>query len=100
MSIPAGKERILRLLEELGETQENMAASLQRLGIKGDPWSCIDCPLVIYLKQHSELLHLKVRRHGVDHAGGLLVHFLGKRHYISLFLADFDHGKYPELIRR
>ena len=89
---------INRELCSLGETSDEIAASLAAKGITGIPFNSCECPIANFLKRTFTPTFLTVgpiryffhqhQKRGFDGA---------MPSTISSFIYDFDTGKYPDL---
>jgi len=83
-----------RLLERLGSTADEVAASLKRLGVKGRRGSALTCPLAKYL--NSRLPGTQPTK-----VSSVSFQVTGSQLYVpagcSDFVRRFDIGRYPEL---
>ena len=91
------KNHIVELLKALGETADDVAASLHRLGIKGKRGECSECALAVYLQKSSGRPDIRVRRGGVVLANVCLLNFFNDHIHLFNFTASFDAGRYPFL---
>jgi hypothetical protein len=85
-------QEALQQLLTLGDTADQVAASLETLGIKGNPGRPGSCPITNYL----------VSCGANDCCVGAVSFRIGKEvqfllEPISQFIDDFDHGKYSQL---
>lgn len=89
------EELIREKVAELGDTAAEIAASLQRLGIKGRCGGMRSCPLYNYLRSLFGDLIAFVDTGGVGIAGGGWVDLPD---VIGEFVNAFDRGHFPALI--
>jgi hypothetical protein len=95
-TIETNKQLILTLLEQLGETPEQVAEALKAKGFKGKRKRAHCCPIYQYLTSHgldvgvspSEIALYDTTTKGCDITAPLP---------IKQFIYDFDLGKYPDL---
>lgn len=85
------------LLAELGDTPDQIAASLRERGITGCRGSACDCPLAVYLaaKGYPSVL---VQAPLITWPEGAIWREI-KVHSVTAFVNDFDFGRYPDLVR-
>ncbi len=99
------KQNVANLLDQLGSTPRTVAETLQRSGVRGDPFLSSRCPLAEYLHAvvgaDAHVSKVKV---------GLHVAVISRpRRWrpiivplpvaVRLFVLGFDNGHYPALIR-
>jgi hypothetical protein len=90
------KRLVLYLLNQLGETPEEVAESLKAKGLKGKRKRAHCCPIYQYLTSHgldvgvspNEIVLYDITTKGCDITAPLP---------IKQFIYDFDDGKYPNL---
>jgi hypothetical protein len=90
------KKLILNILNQLGETSEEVAQSLKDKGFKGKRKRAHCCPIYQYLTSHgldvgvspNEIVLYDITTKGCDITAPLP---------IKQFIYDFDDGKYPNL---
>jgi len=94
-TIETNKQLILTLLEQLGETPEQVAEALKAKGFKGRPKQAHCCPIYHYLTSHGldvgvtpGQISLYAPNDDCDITAPLS---------IKQFVYDFDAGKYPDL---
>lgn len=98
--MPSKKPSPTEFLKSLGNTSEEVANSLRRLGVKSKPWGTpgYNCPLAVAVNEHS------------CGWGGIYVSPSGCLTYrdsqiinpqtttaVQQFVRDFDKGLYPDL---
>lgn len=94
LSDPMTRDTLDRFLRTLGETAEEVAATLERLGVKGTH-HCKTCPISVAVWEHF--------KHPVSSGGGwvcsteidLLKVFAPEG--VRVFIPRFDKGQYPNL---
>jgi hypothetical protein len=94
------ENKIRRDLRALGNSGKRVAASLNKLGIKGRINNTIHCPIANYLvnkgygsfEVDSEFIEPRVWKPNSSIAERLVV-----SKPISMFIIQFDKGRYPEL---
>lgn len=90
------------LLEDLGETDDAIAASLKKEGCKGLPGDPCECPLAVYLTSKLTGLRAEVYMSCIavyesDMNFSLARIPLGTA--VSRFASRFDSGRYPDLLK-
>lgn len=93
-------KEVLALLVALGKTQEDIATSLRKLGIKGDRRKCRSCPIAQYLIKNN--IHIEWA--AVACAAGLVGIWIysyplcdyPQLRGISDFIFSFDAGRFSE----
>jgi hypothetical protein len=109
-TIPNEKE-ILGFLLELGDDPFAVAASLERLGIKGRRGACRTCPIARYLVSkgmQKVAVDLKVAPAGFSFWITITHEFDGDARFstnlepkllgVARFIANFDMGSYGQLV--
>lgn len=92
------RAEILRYLDKLGVTNDEIAQSLQDLGITGRCADAFNCVLAEYLHQmmpqHKFLVSngFVLMAHNGDKGANLPLRF-------GMFIHGFDAGKYPQLVK-
>jgi hypothetical protein len=92
-------DRATQHLAALGDTPEQVAATLAEHGCLGIPGNCARCPVAVYLMRSD----LDLRNVSVD--GVVAILFPGDEDYVYLDLPDpviafvdrFDHDDFPQL---
>ena len=86
------REKVVRLLTDLGDDAETVATVLRAQGCVGTPFESMACPVAVYLQ-----------RAGVDHRGVGAHYVLVGRQIVTVprpveaFIDRFDDGAYPDL---
>ena len=104
------KEQVISLLKALGDSGDEVAESLTKLGIMGSPCSSFACPIAKYLLKVG--IATNVSRNGVSprHSNDWWhISFIEVRAFdrafdrtfdgISEFIRRFDSGNYPKCRR-
>lgn len=93
-------EKIISLLQEMGETSQQVADFLKQQGIKGKRYNAVGmaCPVKQYLTNKG-LSDCSVEPNWVrlTNPFGLLLDWVLIPYAVANFIYDFDNGKYPEL---
>jgi len=96
-----GKKTLLRLLQDLGETQQEVADTLKRGGHTGRARQSCECPVANYLRAHC-------RSQPHVNAGSVVlvepetdatIEVVTTPYAVGDFILAFDKGDYPELIQ-
>jgi antitoxin HigA-1 len=96
-AVMSRKERIIELLAALGETAEEVAASLKDKWIKGKPQSCADCPISKYLVSEGVGYYVETTQAGITANGNLYLVMSDPRlKGILVFIRAFDMGSFHE----
>jgi hypothetical protein len=85
-------QEALQKLNTLGDTADKVAASLETLGIKGNPGWPSSCPIANYLISCG---NDDCNVGTVSFRVGIEVAWIPAS--VQDFIHDFDHGKYPQL---
>ena len=109
MSTPVSKERILELLTALGESADDVAASLQTLGIRGEHRNPRACPIAAYLNSYGVGHLVAFERSTYVYATMAYAHAndIANSYWYDIkllqavreFLCRFDSGQYPQCER-
>ncbi len=98
------EENARRVLKELGDTEEDVAASLKRRRIKGYRGDPINCPIALYLQRRLNIIEdyrLSVSRATVVCFDALaewkIIWAISYTYPVRQFIAHFDGGFYPKL---
>ena len=96
------REQVIKLLDDLGDTPNKIAASLKEKGIKGKPSDNESCPIAIFLIQegasYDRFCSVGCNRIILYLPGGRGANIMIPTSTpIRAFTMDFDYGKYPEL---
>jgi hypothetical protein len=92
------KEKIiLELLNKLGETPEEVASSLEKQGIKGEPQMARSCPIANYLCQHN-FCNMVCYDVIVDSVNCDL--YIKSPNIIYQFIKRFDKNEFPNLVEK
>jgi hypothetical protein len=94
-------QRIIKLLNRLGETPDRVAQTLQALGHKGTPTWPESCPVANYLREYygnaSVANRILVWKDSED-APKNFDNAVQTPDVINDFITAFDAGEYPELV--
>jgi hypothetical protein len=91
------RTHITDLLDKLGDTSTDVAATLHRLGITGIPWDTKRCPVARYLQQHTGLpLHVDAGH--IYRSGYFGIDEVVPPRAVNVFIAEFDASFYPNLL--
>lgn len=100
-----GTERLVALLEGLGDSPEKIAEALQKAGIKGKQMRCQECPLARYAQARgfdrplAGHLSLAVDYEPVQDIGYVRIRaWWDQGHPLQEFITRFDRGEFPALI--
>ena len=99
-----GRKTLEQVLQELGNTSEEVVAKLRAEGIKGKMSAPGSCPIACYLKRKG-FYKPSVTQYDVsvvtDEPDPDLLprtyHYVKNTEAIKMFVIEFDHGRYPEL---
>jgi hypothetical protein len=89
------------LLRDLGDTRDQVAATLTQLGCRGDRNNCLACPIAVYLLR-AGLGAVQVL---VGDLEAELIYPAGRTEFVDLpepvaaFVAGFDTGMYEQLVK-
>lgn len=87
------RNTVERMLNDLGNTSEDVANRLRELGIKGRPGSAFHCPIARYLKTEFSWATVS--------PGVIRINFIDMKpmpEHVRQFIRDFDSDLYPDLI--
>jgi hypothetical protein len=100
------RAEVVRELRSLGTNKDEVAHRLEAAGVQGAPGKVAECAIAVYLSAvvaadarvqrvvvSSERVFLRVRRWWWPWTG------VGLPKALRQFVVDFDHRRYPELIR-
>jgi hypothetical protein len=101
------KELVQELLEELGDTAEEVADSLRLIEMTGDEESSTSCPVALYVREALEMppgdlaiqndgRKIMVRLHAIETAALDFDVKLPKP--VKKFTKRFDKGRYKDLV--
>lgn len=91
--------KVQRMLHHLGQTADQVAASLNAMCIRGNPQDPNNCPVTNYLMQKAHVQRCWANKSTVI----FMSRWLGTHMEVKLptavkeFVDAFDHGKYPSL---
>jgi hypothetical protein len=89
------------LLRQLGDTRDQVAATLTQLGCRGDRNDCLGCPIAVYLLR-AGLGAVQVL---VGDLEAELIYPAGRTEFVDLtpavidFVRGFDNGMYEQLAK-
>lgn len=86
--------QVLRLLNSLGNTKDEVAASLKERNITGYPGVGQSCPIAMFVKSAADTDYCSA---GDEHIYFDFGYSVETPEAIGEFIISFDEGKYPEL---
>lgn len=87
--------RIRDRLRALGDSADEIAASLRTLGVSGSTGTTCACPLAIFIRQNTAAVAVSVTHEHIE-LNGYILHTPSPA---QVFIDEFDAKSYPELIR-
>lgn len=94
------KEQVIKLLEGLGATPDEVALNLKKQGIRGYPASPNWCPIAQFLNRNSTGRFFVTVDRSTIFIRDSLVHitdYVDTSVAINSFIQKFDEGRYPYL---
>jgi hypothetical protein len=86
------------ILAGLGDSSEQVAASLREKGIKGEPACAEQCPIARLLKSEIEDAEwASVSACGLHVGAGDFTAGMATPDHVADFVSDFDLGQFPDL---
>lgn len=82
-------------LAALGRTDDEVAATLRRLGITGRQFAVSHCPVANYLREHAGMAHPNVSPRAVTTRNEHVTYVPAP---VAGFIRAFDLGYFPDLI--
>lgn len=93
---PGEHRQVLSLIQALGAMNPNeIASTLERAGIKGNPGSGATCAIAEYLKQQTGRQYFVANTAVIVPGSTVVCTTPGS---VSAFIRTFDHYEYPELL--